>query len=101
MDMPGGAAGELASLLSISAALAALASTFTSPSWSTTWPPAPAISELIHTVRPSYCAACTSIALPSSTAWSIISSQVKSSGGASTWSLRYQSSCVLLVNGIP
>jgi hypothetical protein len=55
---------------------------------------------LIHTTRPSYWAACTSTDVPFSTAWSIISSQVKSSGGGSTRSLRYQSSWVLLVCGI-
>ena len=98
--MPGGAAGELASLLSISAARFAVSFTSTSPCSLTIWPPAPAISALIHTTRPSYWALWTSTAVPLSTASSIISSQVKSSGGASTRSLRYQSSCVLLVCGI-
>jgi hypothetical protein len=53
VDRPGGGACA-ASLLSISAARTALSSTKASPSWFTISPPAPAISALIQTVRPSY-----------------------------------------------
>ena len=47
----------------ISAAWVAVASTLTLPSSSTIWPPAEAISELTHTVSPSYWRPWTSIAV--------------------------------------
>jgi hypothetical protein len=94
--MPGGAA-FLARFCMISAAREVVSSTLTLPFWSTIEPPAPAISELTHTVRPSYWLPCTSIDFPWRLASAIISSQV--AGGVLTRSLRYQRSWVLEVNG--
>ena len=89
----GGLLGQL--LHDLGGARSVESSTLTSPFWSTICPPAPAISALTHTVRPSYWLPCTSIAFPCFWASSIIWSHVL--GGVLTMSLRYQSSWVLVV----
>ena len=102
LESDGSAAGEVARRCMMSAATRLVSSTATLPLSSRILPPADATRLLNHTVRPSYCAPCTSISpgLPCwcrATAWLIISSHV--AGGAGTRSLRYQRSCVFVLSG--
>src|SRR4051812_33410293 len=96
---PGGAAWVARLWTMVAVFFRAASVTVTFPVWLTSELPAPAISALTQTVSPSYWLPCTSIDFPFFLAWAIIWSQVKFGPGLGTWSLRYQSSWVLLVKG--